>query len=133
MNSTLEGLAMISLGAGYLFAEVRAPAIAIALIAYTLGACDPKPPPPVPAPILDAGWVFEDAGSMEEAACQNLRRLGCPEGDGVAGGRSCEETFLMEANRVFVNFRPECIAAASSVDQVRACQTVRCRNPRFAP
>lgn len=133
MSPLFEGLAVLSLGAGYIFTGVRAPAIALALIIYALGACEPKPPPPVPAPMLDAGWVFEDAGTLEEAACQNLRRLGCPEGDGVAGGRSCEETFLMEANRVFVNFRPECIAAASSVEQVRACQTVRCRNPRFFP
>ena len=59
-------------------------------------------------------------------ACEALRRLGCPEGDPADGGLPCADVCdRAEASGKF-SLRPDCVADAGTVIEVRACATVRC-------
>lgn len=89
---------------------------------------DPTPPdwyPPSGAPI-----VVETDGSDAAAsspcgrACENMRRLGCEEGQPSATGVSCYRVCLKQASLERVP--AECWARAASVSELRQCGLVRC-------
>ena len=76
------------------------------------------PPPPVPAPDLRG-----DAGADGCAlACAALASETCPEGGPTSLGVSCVEVCQIAPEMLPV----ACVAAAKSVDQIRACG-VRCK------
>lgn len=59
-----------------------------------------------------------------ETACVRLAELGCPEARMTPDGTTCP-TACHRAER-YVDLRHACIVHAASVDDVRACGTVRC-------
>lgn len=80
-----------------------------------LAACPPPPPEP---PMSDDLMVDADA------ACSNLRRLGCPEGHGSLAGLSCAVIVVRASG-----LRPlplACWANAQNVVDAKACGSLRC-------
>ena len=82
-----------------------------------LAACTPVVIEPEPAPVA--------APATPETACAALDRLGCPEARPVASV-TCPDVIRL-AERL-TPMRVDCITAAESVEAVRACKTVRCRD-----
>lgn len=80
-------------------------------------------PPEPPFTVVET----TDGFSFCRDACKRLSELGCPEALTPDGGRSCYQLCTdIESNGKFA-LRPGCVSAARTVDQVRACGTVRCR------
>jgi hypothetical protein len=92
------------------------------------------PPPPAPLPPFDGGdggIVIVDASvpdtgsdasmSVCQAACANLRALGCREGDAGNCVATCEH-----ANGVLTDLHPKCLAGARTKAQARDCRSVDC-------
>lgn len=120
---------------------MRRPALAVLIstlfylvLAMCVSAC-PKtpvsPPPDADADVVvtvtdaDAPPIANaDAGDVCTRACGVLARLDCPEGYPDAG-LGCVAVCRHTQNGAF-NIRPDCIAAAVSATQVRACGTVKC-------
>lgn len=75
--------------------------------ALSLTACEL--PPPKPAPTDGCA-----------AACENLRRLGCEEGQSTQGGESCEAV-CDNAQLSPAPLPTSCVARASSCDQASQC------------
>jgi len=73
-------------------------------------------PTPSPAPVYDA--------EIYRRACDNLALLGCPEGKDA----DCVATFERAQGKV-VDLRPLDLAAARSVEEVRAVGTASCASP----
>jgi hypothetical protein len=95
----------------------------LGLVAIALAGCPSEPvapPPPVP---VDGGAPVDAAA----AACMRLRELGCPEGDGVAGGQSCEAVMRHVASTGRFAIDVECIAFADNIQQIRTCGSIRCQ------
>lgn len=87
----------------------------IVTLAVALIGC--PPPRPEPAPSDD---LMVDA----EAACANLRRLGCPEGHGSVAGVSCP-VIVVRASAL----RPlplSCWTSAATVIEAKTCGSLRC-------
>jgi hypothetical protein len=91
--------------------------ISVLLSALLVACCTREPLPPEP-PIVE---VDVDAGAAGPfvRACANLRRLGCPEAETNAAGRSCAQV-MMRAGYITV-VPTECISSGASVAEVRAC------------
>jgi hypothetical protein len=117
--------------------------------------CPPQPKPPVDADAepsmvvvaLDAARgdltlpvivAPKDAEAVSDArmdaprasacsrACAKLKAVGCPEAEQIDGGLACVDLCdKAEASGKFT-LKPECVAAAASVEAVRACGSVRC-------
>lgn len=92
--------------------------------------CKPEPDAPVvevlPPFSPDGGTDAEvpDLDPVCRAACENLVRVGCPEG--APAGRSCASVCTM-AVRAGAELNLACVASASTPDQVRACGSVDCK------
>lgn len=95
------------------------------LLLLALAACRPSPPPPEPPHVITIGDAAIDAPADTcSQACTVLRALGCPEGESIGEGYSCE----MMCGLIGDDFDFGCIARARSTDSVRACN-VRCVYP----
>ncbi|MCL2726675.1 MAG: hypothetical protein FWD69_19825 [Polyangiaceae bacterium] len=90
------------------------------ITALSLLACQPAPKQPV----QDAGdaSVELDAASPAVKACANLRRLGCAEGN----DDSCVVTIEHVQSARITDLRPDCLAAATTKAEARACKSVQC-------
>lgn len=89
------------------------------VVALALSGC-PAPVPTQPKQPLPP--TPDGGGSACWYACVNLYGLSCPEGDDVPKCvRACEATQAVS----YARMRADCVAAASSVAQVRTCD-VRC-------
>lgn len=84
------------------------------LLALVVGlvACSAPPPPPAPAP----------SDTSAEAACSTIARLRCPEA--TLTGPSCPAV-IRRAEELRDMHLP-CVAGARTVDELRACGSVRC-------
>ena len=101
-----------------------------------LTAC-PPPPKPVPtdadaapAPTQDASTDAPvDAAPAKPcvSACARLSELGCPEALPVDGGSTCLQICEQAEATGKFNLKPQCISAAKTVEEVRACGSVRCK------
>lgn len=83
--------------------------------AVALAGCTPRPPPPpppAPAP----------SDTSAEAACSTIARLRCPEA--TLTGPSCPAV-IRRAEELRDMHLP-CVAGARTVDELRACGSVRC-------
>ena len=87
---------------------------ALVVAAFLLTSCWLRPPP-VPVEPNDT--------AMCAAACENLRRVGCPEGDPV-DGISCEQDCvgIQESGHAM---NPTCVAGIADCIQLRSCQLNR--------
>ena len=113
-------------------------------VAWLVAGCPPPPkPPPTDADAqvidvvtpesgaADAGDDSDPDGALRSPACKNaclrLRQLGCPEAETPDGGKTCYMLCAdAEASGKF-RLKPDCVAAAQTVETVRACGTVRCQ------
>lgn len=84
------------------------------LVALALVACLPPRLPDVPPP-TDRDGIGTDIG----AACEVLRRVGCPEGFPARTGRTCFEAYSRAAE--LVDVPTVCLQAATTEDDIRAC------------
>jgi len=84
--------------------------ITILVIAFvSIGAsCEKKPVVLVP----------EDTHKCPDA-CENLRQLGCEEGEDLADGTTCEQ-FCEETQKSGHALNPTCIATISSCDEIES-------------
>ena len=73
-------------------------------------------------PDLDAAPRFPAC----TAACLALAKLGCPEAAGSPGGQSCYAVCAHAEETHKFDFKRGCLAAAKTVEAVRACGTARC-------
>lgn len=97
---------------------------ALAFLVLWLTACPSQGPVVAPPPVvLPADASPEDCQPM----CTTLARLGCPEGTMTAGD-GCVGTCRHIVEARFNSLNPKCVAAAASVEAVRACSAaVKCR------
>lgn len=95
---------------------------------HALGGC-PAPSPVVPQVSADAGEdaVLDSAGTQCARACANLKSLGCPESETPTGGDSCVDLCQKAQKSGKFDMKPQCVLDAGSVEQLRACGTVRCK------
>jgi len=86
------------------------------------GAACPQPLPPVPP---GPGPTNPDAAvvNVVRIACANLAALQCPEGLRL----DCELVAQKALNTGITDLKLECLAAAKTADEARACGTVTCR------
>lgn len=102
---------------------------ALAIFAvYLMGGCPTPAPKP---PIVDASdAALEDAVVRNPScasACEQLAKLGCPEGRTLDGGKSCLHVCEdAEASGKF-SLKPACVIGAQTIEQLRLCGTVRCQ------
>jgi hypothetical protein len=86
--------------------------VLLALILFASSCATTTPdPPPTPPP-----------SSACAAACENLSRLGCPEGDDI----DCLSTCRSAQSARITNLRPDLLATAQTPEEVRAIGTVLC-------
>lgn len=78
----------------------------------------PPPPQPVP-PGPDGGGA-----DVVDAACAQLRALGCSEGGDA--GRGCEAVMRDIVRSKLTPLSPACVADAGSPDAVRKCTAASC-------
>ncbi len=96
--------------------------------AMLVACCTREPMPPEP-PIVE---VDVDAGAGPFArACQNLKRLGCPEAEPNSVGQTCAQV-MTRASWIAV-VPTECIGRAPTVADVRACGTASSLRIRCLP
>ena len=74
-------------------------------------------------PILHVVSEPEDTDNCP-AACQNLRALGCSEGQPLPDGTSCER-FCVETQINGMPLNPTCIMQITSCDEVDVCTQAR--------
>lgn len=80
------------------------------LASISLGAtCKPAPTPVEPKDTADC-----------PAACEKLRELGCPEGQPLEDGTTCE-VFCKNTQESGHALRPSCVMGITSCDQVNDC------------
>jgi hypothetical protein len=100
----------------------------VLILAVTVAGCPPPPPNPIPDP-GDAGEVdaepiadAPECSSPASCACETLCRLECedclPE---------CVETIEHVIMSRIIAFDPECVAKATTKEEVRKCPGIRCR------
>lgn len=91
-----------------------------------LGACAASEPVrPMPPPEYQT--IDASVHSVDELACANLLRLGCPEGSPSAKGDPCVVVIQRSRAELLLDFKPKCLAEAGNVSAVRECGTVRCK------
>jgi hypothetical protein len=102
------------------------------LLAVIASACPPQPQPPAPPEptiITDAATPAStadatspaDAGDAFDRACATLVLLHCAEGSPPAPQSPCATTMRRAEASGLTRTHPECVAAAKSVQQARAC------------
>lgn len=103
---------------------VRESLILVALYGTFLACYDPNKAPPVD-PVYPPAPPF--VGDVDEAcsnACTNLRRLGCPEGQGAIGGETCERRCIIAME--LRSMPLACWAKAEDVAFAKGCGSLRC-------
>lgn len=60
-----------------------------------------------------------------EGVCAHLADLGCPEAQVATDGTSCP--MVIRQAQKLVDMKLSCLAEAPTVDDLRACRTVRCQ------
>jgi len=74
-------------------------------------------PDPIPDPVIPSAEECE-------AACKNLKRLGCPEGNDFTDGEgrvvTCE-AFCVNTQNKGHDLNPSCVAKVSSCEAVDSC------------
>lgn len=126
MGKVMVKAAMVSFGIG----------LAVFLALGSLAACCKPQPQGIPVVDIDAADAGDpDAGGPDDTdpdaarvpacarACRTLKKLRCPEAQKPDGGLTCYavcEKAELSGNR---SLSPECVAAAGSVESVRACKT----------
>jgi len=100
---------------------------------HALGGC-PSPAPVVPtvdatdaAIVIDDAAVLDATGTQCMRACATLKKLGCPEAETPDGGDTCVALCQRAQDTKKFDMRPQCVSDAGSVEQLRACGTVRCK------
>ena len=93
--------------------------------------CEPYPAEWTPAPSTSTSADLdpEELKGLKTPcgqACAQLRTLGCREGFGVKGGKSCYAVCQSTMEK-FSTVDPECIRAAKTTTAVRKCH-VKCEN-----
>lgn len=89
----------------------------VILAAFTLsGATCQLRPPPVPIEPTDT--------NMCPSACENLRKLGCPEGNPLEDGTTCE-TFCQTTQKEGHPLNPTCISTIKSCDEISSCTALQ--------
>jgi hypothetical protein len=85
------------------------------VILFTVSCCGGLRPPPVP--------IEPDDTHNCAAACENLRKLGCPEGDPV-DAVTCEKDCvdIQESGHAL---NPTCVMKITACDQINACMVNR--------
>lgn len=88
--------------------------------------CNTPAPSPVTAPIPSPDAGHEDASatvtvSAEQAACENLARVGCPEGQDPLCAK------VLAHGEQLTKVPVGCLSAAKSPAAVQACGFVRCQ------
>jgi hypothetical protein len=96
-----------------------------AFLVALLVACPTKPVPITPD-AMDAG-LDEAHPSVCRAMCAHLTVMGCPEGKD--GGSECMAACENVQASGHFDLKPSCVAAASDIDAIRQCGTVRCVRP----
>jgi hypothetical protein len=81
-------------------------------LAATLLGATCKPPPPQPVEPKDTADC--------PAACEKLRELGCPEGDPLEDGTTCE-VFCKDTQESGHALRPSCVMGITDCSQLRDC------------
>ena len=86
-------------------------AIFLTSIALTglLLACGPRPIPHIPPDTAQCS-----------AACENLRAIGCEEGEPLSDGTSCEK-FCVDTQNSGHWLNPTCVKDITSCDDIEAC------------
>jgi len=90
------------------------------LLSWLLSGCSGTPVSPTIPP--DASPADVPVLTDCSAACDNLKRLGCPEGDDTDCERVCTKT---QAS-LLTDLHPSCLASAGSKEAARSCGSVRC-------
>jgi hypothetical protein len=112
----------------------------VAALVLALAGCPAVPPEPPHVEIADGGYPTAHADSSDAEdppvelatfpicakACATLKRLGCPEAARPDGGRTCYAVCAEAEKGGHFSLRPSCVAPAVSVEELRACKTVRC-------
>lgn len=81
----------------------------------SLGATCGITPPPIP--------IEPEHTELCPAACENLRRLGCPEGSPLEDGTTCE-AFCKETQEQGHPLNPKCVSEINSCSELNECTTV---------
>lgn len=116
--------------------------LGVLVAAVIIGGCrkegaDKPPEPPVIVVIVDAG---ADADYVEptdtpaggysvpdcNAACVNLRKLGCEDGYRRPGEDTCYIVCKRAQTSGVMDFKPKCVASKTTIEGVRSCGTYRC-------
>lgn len=100
--------------------------LALFTIALLAAQCNtPAPAPaPTPVPVPDAGAAGAPPApppTAEQAACDNLARVGCPEGEDPL----C--VAVLTRGETLTKVPLACLAGAKSAAAVQACGFVRCK------
>ena len=105
-------------------------AVVFVLGQTALIACQaPCPKPPENG--ADAGAAEEEGSRIKYPqcvkACVVLERLDCPEARKLDGGLNCYGVCAETVSSGKFDLKPECVGAASTLAEVRACGSVRCQ------
>lgn len=79
----------------------------------------------LPRPVSDVEPARENTPEACELACERLKAIGCPEGDGSLSGEPCTRVCLRAASLRALPLA--CWAGAPSASDARACGALRCR------
>lgn len=91
---------------------------------------EPKPPVVNPDASQDASEDAMDSSLRYPVcakACEKLAILGCPEAMPMDAGKSCYLLCADATESKKFDLKPACIADSKSIDDVKACGTVRCK------
>lgn len=91
-------------------------------LALALIACEPPTIDPL-TPIQPPTHV-EELEAACSGACVNLRRIGCPEGQGAISGETCERRCAIASELRSIPL--SCWAASADVVAARSCGSLRC-------
>jgi hypothetical protein len=84
----------------------------VALATFSLGAKCGVRPQPMPVEPKDT--------AMCASACDQLRMLGCEEGDNLEDGTTCEQ-FCIDTQKSGHALRPSCVVDMTACDQLEKC------------
>lgn len=86
-------------------------ALAFLALSQIMGcaSCEPKP---TPHPPTDTDQC--------PAACEHLRELGCPEGDPLEDGTTCEK-FCIDTQEAGHGLNPTCVKDITSCEEIDNC------------
>lgn len=94
------------------------------VLAFVIVGCPLRDPVDVEPHYPPSPPFSGDVGEACTGACTNLRRIGCPEGQGAIGGETCERRCIigMELRAMPL----ACWAKAEDVPSAKGCGSLRC-------